>query len=137
MGISDQIDENTGVSWSELYWKLLAIILCPVRIVLKSLIWVLIAFWRNIRVFAPIIFICGSFLAGTIFEEAIRQCYPPFSGVLLISFVVMVCGVVIAIIERSIILLILSIFVSAIVPSMHAYLVNYWQVMVKIIFGGF
>jgi hypothetical protein len=122
--------------WSVSLSRMLAVLLFPIRVVVVSAVWLLVAFYKNIRLFGPLIFICGSFLAGTVFENDIRRYYPSFSGELVISFVVMVCGVIIAIIERSIILLILAIFVSAIVPSMHQYLIVYWQVMVRIIFGG-
>ncbi len=136
MGLPEQTSVNMKGDRSVLLSRAISVFLFPIRIVIMSAVWLLVVFYKNIRLFGPIIFICGSFLAGTVFENDIRRYYPNFSGELVISFVVMVCGVIIAIIEKSIVLLILAIFVSAIVPSMHQYLIVYWPVMVRIIFGG-
>ncbi len=68
----------------------------------------------------------ASIVAGLFFEAAVREYYPGFSSVLLVSALIFFGGIAYAIIERNMAIAVMAIFITALVPFIKKWLVNYW-----------
>ena len=91
---------------------------------------------KNYFVVGFLVFFIGSFLASTIFEDAIKRVYPEFSGEVMLSSAVFFYGIAYAIIERSILICIMAVIAASIVPMFHNYFTLFWPLISKAIVGG-
>lgn len=104
--------------------------------VLKALLYLFKVLTGNFFVIGLLVFFIGSFFASTVFESAIQEMYPEFSGEVMLSSAVFLYGITYAIIERNIVIGIVAVVASCIVPMFHQYFSMYWPVFQRVVLGG-
>ena len=66
-------------------------------------------------------------IAGIFFGSFVREYYPDFSTMLFISSVIFFGGIAFAIVERNIVIGILTIFLTMIIPFISTRMEGYWE----------
>lgn len=93
-------------------------------------------FTKIISVAAGVMF-TSFFITTLFFGEIVRRFYPDFSTMLFVSFVIFFAGIAYAIIERNIVIGILTILVTMLIPFITKNFMDYWESYLTILYSFF
>jgi hypothetical protein len=91
---------------------------------------------KIISVAAGVMFTCV-FIFALFFGEIVRRFYPDFSTMLFVSFVIFFAGMAYAIIERNLVIGILTILVTMLIPLITKNFMDYWESYLKFLYSFF
>lgn len=93
-------------------------------------------FKKIISVATGVLFTC-IFIIALFFGELVRSFYPDFSTMLFVSFVIFFGGIGFAIIERSIMIGVMTILVTTLIPFITKNFIDYWESYLKFLYSFF
>lgn len=93
-------------------------------------------FKKIISVAVGVMFTC-IFIVTLFFGSFVRVYYPDFSTMLFVSFVIFFGGIGFAIIERNIMIGVMTILVTMLIPFITKNFMNYWESYLKFLYSFF
>ena len=93
-------------------------------------------FKKIISVAAGVMLTC-IFIVTLFFGSFVRVYYPNFSTMLFVSFVIFFGGIGFAIIERNIMIGVMTILVTMLIPFITKNFMNYWESYLKFLYSFF